>query len=80
MYNLEYGYYKLLQIFVSKVLCTCIILGRLFLLLIVIFPSLKFELFFIVSPPHPVVLQPNADHGLHILEVSRSHTMMHHSR
>ena len=27
-----------------------------------------------------VVLQPNAGHGLLILEVSRSHTMTHHSR
>jgi len=28
----------------------------------------------------PVALQPNAGHGLHILEVSRSHTTTHHSR
>jgi len=27
-----------------------------------------------------VVLRPNACHGLLILEVSRSHTTMHHSR
>jgi hypothetical protein len=27
-----------------------------------------------------VALRPNASHGLHILEVSRSHTMTHHSR
>ena len=27
-----------------------------------------------------VALRPNAGHGLLILEVSRSHTMMHHSR
>jgi len=31
------------------------------------------------SPP-PVALQPNAGYGLLILEVSRSHTMTHHSR
>ena len=31
-----------------------------------------------VLPP-PVALQSNADHGLLILEVSRSHTMTHHS-
>ena len=28
----------------------------------------------------PVALRPNAGHGLLILEVSRSHTMTHHSR
>ena len=28
----------------------------------------------------PVALQPNAGHGLLILEVSRSHTTTHHSR
>ena len=27
-----------------------------------------------------VALRPNADHGLPILEVSRSHTTTHHSR
>ena len=34
--------------------------------------------FFSFSPP--VALRPNAGHGLLILEVSRSHTTMHHSR
>ena len=47
MYSLQYGYYTLLQIFVSKILCTYIMLSQLYLLLFVIFPSLKFELFFI---------------------------------
>jgi len=28
----------------------------------------------------PVTLRPNAGHGLLILEVSKSHTTMHHSR
>jgi len=28
----------------------------------------------------PVVLRPNADYGLLMLEVSRSHTTTHHSR
>ena len=28
----------------------------------------------------PVALQPNAGHGLLLLEVSRSHTTTHHSR
>jgi hypothetical protein len=48
MYSLQYGYYTLLQIFVSKILRTYIMLSQLYLLLFVIFPSLKFELFFIV--------------------------------
>ena len=30
--------------------------------------------------PFPVALRPNAGHGLHIHEVSRSHTATHHSR
>ena len=31
------------------------------------------------GPPHRVELRPNAGQGLHILEVSRSHTTTHHS-
>jgi hypothetical protein len=52
MYSLKYDYYKLLQIFVSKILRAYIILSWLYLLLFVIFPSLKFELFFVVIRWH----------------------------
>jgi hypothetical protein len=34
----------------------------------------------VIFVPPLVALQPNVDHGLLILEVSRSHTTTHHSR
>ena len=41
------------------------------------FKCLFFFFNYIISPPPPVALRPNADHDLPILEVSRSHSTTH---
>ena len=44
------------------------------------FYHLQYSLSLSLSLSLSVALRPNAGHGLHILEVSRSHTTTHHSR